>query len=424
MHADRQHATACRGPHRRPVSLSFTLVVIAIIGVLIGLLLPAIQAAREAANRNSCANKIRQLGLAMLNYESARRSFPPITMLEPQYLNSSAVQTTPSTMQKAILGATPGKQGDNGVGWSWIVAILPNMEENNLYSNILNNTQKFNIANGAFANGIYNGSTQSTSTNTAGLQYVWQVTLPALICPSWAGDSNTNSNTTIDSTTGQGGAPEYNNSPANGQVAPTNYKAVAGSQFMKSIPSLSAGGPVEDGGMLLTAAGNKGSTLAAMKDGTSKTIMLAETAETGYAAWYDGTLNWVVTGDPVTSNTSGMMGSQTNGNYGAGSGPLWNTTGSSAAVAALQHGCNPNLPKTTGATGTNSGNTPYLPQGYLSNVKADIDWGPSSNHAGNIVHHVFGDNHVLPLSDGVDPATYLAITTRNGSEAVDDTKLH
>jgi prepilin-type N-terminal cleavage/methylation domain-containing protein len=62
---------------RRGFTLVELLVVIAIIGVLVALLLPAVQAARESARRNQCANNLKQIGLAALNYESAKRRFPP-----------------------------------------------------------------------------------------------------------------------------------------------------------------------------------------------------------------------------------------------------------------------------------------------------------------------------------------------------------
>ena len=90
---------------RSAFTLVELLVVIAIIGILIALLLPAVQAAREAARRSQCTNNLKQVGLAFHNYHDVHNCFPPGVM----------------------------DYGDNDKDWGWAVFILPFMENKPLY---------------------------------------------------------------------------------------------------------------------------------------------------------------------------------------------------------------------------------------------------------------------------------------------------
>lgn len=106
------YANACPRP-LHGFTLVELLVVIAIIGLLIGLVLPAIQSARESARRTSCQNKLRQNVLALLNYASRPQQFPPAI--------SGDENSNPSDAD-----ATARRE-------SWVVAILPFIEEQRLY---------------------------------------------------------------------------------------------------------------------------------------------------------------------------------------------------------------------------------------------------------------------------------------------------
>jgi prepilin-type N-terminal cleavage/methylation domain-containing protein/prepilin-type processing-associated H-X9-DG protein len=98
-------------PKRHAFTLIELLVVIAIIGVLMGLLLPAVQKVREAANRTRCLNNLKQIGLACHNYHNASESLPP---------GYQATAVFPATTR----------------GWGWAAYLLPYIEENNLFASL------------------------------------------------------------------------------------------------------------------------------------------------------------------------------------------------------------------------------------------------------------------------------------------------
>jgi prepilin-type N-terminal cleavage/methylation domain-containing protein len=307
------------------------LVVIAIIGTLVGLLLPAVQQAREAARRSSCTNQTKQLALACLNYESTRKRLP-----------------------------SANDRDNNSAGWSWIVMILPFIEESNLYNGLSGTTNRFATAYTA-AGSLSNGS------------IVGNIVLPQLVCPS---STLTNPDT----------------SKVSGQQAFTNYKGCAGvdivvtgtarsvdntgggvltMQTWQTLPTGATTGTVSLGGIDLRQIG----------DGLSKTVMIGETCEaTELAAWPRGATAWITPTDVTTTAV-------TNG--------AW--TGATAANKKIGR--------------SEAGGTDWV--GY-SGAKR----GASSFHTGGLILHGYADGHTSAFSQEIDPAVLFAVYSRNAAEPV------
>ena len=141
-------------PKRNGFTLVELLVVIAIIGILIGLLLPAVQATREAARRMSCSNNLRQVGLAAQNYHSAFKRFPS------GYV--SFATRNGSAPANAYLDPLTW---DGAPGWGWAAGLLPYFE------------------GGSIANNLRYDEPIWSPGNEAGIA----TTIPTLLCPSATG---------------------------------------------------------------------------------------------------------------------------------------------------------------------------------------------------------------------------------------------
>jgi prepilin-type N-terminal cleavage/methylation domain-containing protein/prepilin-type processing-associated H-X9-DG protein len=160
MRAPRSHRPAA-------FTLVELLVVIAIIGILVALMLPAVQSAREAARRLQCMNNLKQLSLAVLNYESAKKVLPP---------GSFGKWTSD--------GNFPSGWSDPNVGsivpwghFGWPAALLPYMEGQTLYDQI-----DFTVP--AYAESIPEGSSEKGPAGNVKNKAVASMQPPYLVCPS------------------------------------------------------------------------------------------------------------------------------------------------------------------------------------------------------------------------------------------------
>ncbi|MBR5160805.1 MAG: DUF1559 domain-containing protein [Thermoguttaceae bacterium] len=115
MHIEMKDKRMQARAHRNAFTLVELLIVIAIMGVLIGLLLPAVNAAREAARKSNCANNIKQMSLACLSYESTYHLLPPAC----NFVNNAS-----------------GVLNESNQRANWIILVLPFLDQQALFNEI------------------------------------------------------------------------------------------------------------------------------------------------------------------------------------------------------------------------------------------------------------------------------------------------
>ena len=234
---------------RRHVPSAFTLiellVVIAIIAILIGLLLPAVQKVREAAARTQCANNLKQIGLALHNYENTFGMFPP-----------GFISTTTGTWS----GGGNDGIAESGPGWSFFSLILPFAEQENLYRSI-NLTLPI-----------------SNSVNTAARSTM----LSIYRCPSDTGPTRA----TVWMAPANGGNPMPATAGTISDMATTSYVGCLGGGNPADAPAYTAMYEQQPfNGMFHR---NQGIRIADISDGTSNTIGVGERMSALPAAGWAG----------------------------------------------------------------------------------------------------------------------------------------
>jgi prepilin-type N-terminal cleavage/methylation domain-containing protein/prepilin-type processing-associated H-X9-DG protein len=222
---------------RRAFTLVELLVVIAIIAVLVGLLLPAVQKVREAAARVKCQNNLKQLGLAVANYESAERKYPP------RGLQTPALSGTPTP----IFGEV-----------SWSLLILPYMEQENVFR-------------------LYQ---QDKNWRHPDNQPAVQSRVKPYVCPSVPDADRLAADTIafaapVGTVAWQAACMDY---VANGGILPNYIQNAAGTNPL-ALPQYPFG-TSREGSIMSRSGSNAGqvSRVLSVSDGTSNTVLLFETA--------------------------------------------------------------------------------------------------------------------------------------------------
>ena len=216
---------------RKGFTLVELLVVIAIIGILIGMLLPAVQQVREAARRIQCANNSRQLSLASMNFESAHMHFPA---------GWTAINENVSTGEALL------------PGWAWSAQLLPFIEQQNL-----SDATNFN----ASLTDISNEETLTQVVNT-------------FICPSDPDDTILDFADDIPSPVGGGSGTRGLQSGTQNQSQTSNQLNLARSNYSGVFGSIEIeDDPFQGNGVFF---GNSSIGFRDIRDGSSNTIIIGE----------------------------------------------------------------------------------------------------------------------------------------------------
>jgi len=259
----------------RAFTLIELLVVIAIIAVLIALLLPAVQAAREAARRSQCVNNLKQIGLAMHNYESANGSFPPAKIWAA---TGAGLPTNDPEGQGLVLNTT---------AFALILSHFEQTQMANAYNYSLPSCPSTNAA----PNLTPVGGAASYLANTS----VTQSRIAGYVCPS---DVEIGPYPTTAST----GVGAYN-----GYLASRSNYLLAAGIYYDQYNGQNLGARPRDGGVF--AGSDRGSRLSDITDGTSNTTLALESKQektsAAYGAYWGQGL-WTSTHAVVANGTTGV----------------------------------------------------------------------------------------------------------------------
>src|SRR5262245_45066314 len=359
---------------RTAFTLVELLVVIAIIGVLVALLLPAVQAAREAARRMQCSNHLKQIGLGLQNYHDTFNAMP------------YGVRS-----RNAGIGNSVGIYGP-----SWYLGLLPFCEQKNLADQ---------MEQRGIANPDYNSATAGTAVG----ELADNNKIPWMLCPSsplpqMEKVSGTTWLSTAPSYVGISGAMVGSLNDLAGNATPND-----GTVFNETrLSAGQQGGQVAGGGMLMA---NEAHNMAAAIDGTSNTIVVSETSDYFY---YDAA-NTRARIDATFTSAGGKwwLGTNYNGRVGMSgctfsTNPLfclttvshWTVGGSAISVGF--NGRNSGMAWNTLGIGSRGANNPLV-----------------SAHP-NVVLAVFLDGHVASLTKTTPPAVVKRLATRDDGQLIGD----